>query len=382
MNSNEQQNEILPSSSSICETNPTTTDCPYCDFKTIDIEQFKAHIIAHIRDKNYRCLLCNRLYKYRGDCSFHIRRKHHRYSVNSNDYIQRFLFDTTDGDETMSTQSGTHGTSSGNGSTNNNLNSTREQEEPVRYFGCPYCDYTSNYGGDVRKHQTRKHPNAESKVVKIIRQDSEQQNLPIENDDEEDDSNQNIHQINKTKSMKKSDKSIAQQHATSLPMLSNFAPVRVFQCSSCHQQGTYKWVVERHIRAKHPEQANVHVIELPAELSVKLQKITPPLKRFRCSLCPLQSKHSWVVIRHIKHFHTLQTASVVDIQPDGKLISDESSIHQNDDLSTKFYNNESESSSVSSSCHENGLDLIQQQNLNNENNSNEFIYKFSLCDYQ
>ncbi len=58
--------EILPSSSSISETNPTTTDCPYCDFKALDIEQFKAHIIAHIRDKNYRCLLCNRLYKYRG----------------------------------------------------------------------------------------------------------------------------------------------------------------------------------------------------------------------------------------------------------------------------------------------------------------------------
>jgi len=61
--------EILPSSSSISETNPTTTDCPYCDFKTTDIEQFKAHIVAHIRDKNYRCLLCNRLYKYRGETS-------------------------------------------------------------------------------------------------------------------------------------------------------------------------------------------------------------------------------------------------------------------------------------------------------------------------
>ncbi len=84
----------------------------------------------------------------KGDCSFHIRRKHHRYSVNSNDYIQRFLFETTDGDESMSTQSGGHGLS-GNGSTNNN-NTTREQEEPVRYFGCSYCDYTSNYGGDVR----------------------------------------------------------------------------------------------------------------------------------------------------------------------------------------------------------------------------------------
>jgi hypothetical protein len=43
-----------------------TTDCPYCDYKTTDIELFKSHIIAHIRDKNYRCLLCNRLYKYRG----------------------------------------------------------------------------------------------------------------------------------------------------------------------------------------------------------------------------------------------------------------------------------------------------------------------------
>ena len=84
-----------------------------------------------------------------GDCSFHIRRKHHRYSVNSNDYIQRFLFDTTDGDESMSTQSGSHGISSTNGSITN-LNTSREQEEPVRYFGCPYCDYTSNYGGDVR----------------------------------------------------------------------------------------------------------------------------------------------------------------------------------------------------------------------------------------
>ena len=142
-----------------------------------------------------------------------------------------------------------------------------------------------------RKHQARKHPNVESKVVKIIRQDSEQQNLPMningseEDDDDEDDS----HQIKSIKTLPK--------QSTSVPILSNFAPVRVFECSSCHQQGTYKWVVERHIRAKHPEQPGVHVIELPAELSVKLQKITPPLKRFRCSLCPLQSKHSWVVIR-------------------------------------------------------------------------------------
>ncbi|CAF0883493.1 unnamed protein product [Rotaria sordida] len=400
-NSNKQLNDILPStSSSISQTTTTTTDCPYCDFKTTDIELFKSHIVAHIRDKNYRCLLCNRLYKYRdlddvlGDCSFHIRRKHHRYSINSNDYIQRFLFDTTDGDESMSTQCGGNGSSGHNSALNTNI--TRETDEPVRYFGCPYCDYTSNYGGDVRKHQARKHPNAESKVVKIIRQECEQQNICSNlNGYDEDDNNQNINLNNKIKSIKKSDKISPQQHSSSsssLPILSNFAPVRVFQCSSCHQQGTYKWVVERHIRAKHPEQPNVHVIELPAELSVKLQKITPPLKRFRCSLCPLQSKHSWVVIRHIKHFHTLQTASVLDIQPDGKPINDDSYTFQNDS-SNKIYNNESETSSISSSCNESGIDITNQQDieddniqssssLNNKNDSMIFIYKCSLCDYQ
>ncbi|CAF5182950.1 unnamed protein product, partial [Rotaria magnacalcarata] len=287
----------------------------------------------------------------KGDCSFHIRRKHHRYSTNSNDYIQRFLFDTSDGDENMSKQSGGQPGTSLNNSIHN-INASREQDEPVRYFGCPYCDYTSNYGGDVRKHQARKHPNVESKVIKIIRQDSEHQvssslsTIPNSNNIPNDDvvvdfdtnhvqdatsaiTKANINLIEqqerkeKIKTIKKTDANFIQQNSSTLSILPNFAPVRVFQCSSCQQQGTYKWVVERHIRAKHPDQPDVHVIELPAELAVKLQKITPPLKRFRCSLCPLQSKHTWVIIRHIKHFHTLQTASVLDIQPDGTPIKDE-----------------------------------------------------------
>jgi len=167
-----------------------------------------------------------------------------------------------------------------------------------------------------RKHQARKHPNVESKVIKIIRQDSEPQILPtinnhhstrINNNDDDDDEHDSstitklntnlIERKDKIKTIKKTDANILPTHPSTLSILPNFAPVRVFQCSSCHQQGTYKWVVERHIRAKHPDQPDVHVIELPAELAVKLQKITPPLKRFRCSLCPLQSKHTWVIIR-------------------------------------------------------------------------------------
>lgn len=159
-----------------------------------------------------------------------------------------------------------------------------------------------------RKHQARKHPNLESKVVKIIRQESESNQAQFNVDEQQtkeeqlgdDDDEEHVHasKINsKKKNNKNNEKVLIAPFTSQLPILPNFAPVRVFQCSICHQQGTYKWVVERHIRAKHPEKMNAHVIELPAELSVKLQKITSPLKRFRCSLCSLQSKHSWVVMR-------------------------------------------------------------------------------------
>ena len=176
-----------------------------------------------------------------------------------------------------------------------------------------------------RKHQARKHPNAESKVVKITRQESEHPSssttIPNHQEqtstDHKDDDQKEERSITtklstdlpeqqqpppkprkeKIKTVKRMDGTMLQHHPPPLAIPPNFAPVRVFQCSSCHQQGTYKWVVERHIRAKHPDQPDAHVIELPAELAVKLQKISPPLKRFRCSLCPLQSKHTWVIIR-------------------------------------------------------------------------------------
>lgn len=161
-------------------------------------------------------------------------------------------------------------------------------------------------------------------MLKIIRQDAEQQiplshpslNIvpesgPTDHTNGKSDDQDMIININildqsgvlqkprkeKIKTVKKLDISHLQPNPAALAMPPGFAPVRVFQCSACQQQGTYKWVVERHIRAKHPDQLDAHVIELPAELGVKLQKLTPPLKRYRCSLCPLQSKHTWVIIR-------------------------------------------------------------------------------------
>jgi len=47
------------------------TDCPFCSFTSIDSEAFRKHVLTnHLSDKNFRCLVCNRLYRYRGDCMF------------------------------------------------------------------------------------------------------------------------------------------------------------------------------------------------------------------------------------------------------------------------------------------------------------------------
>jgi len=47
------------------------TDCPFCSFTSIDSEIFRKHVLTnHLSDKNFRCLVCNRLYRYRGDCMF------------------------------------------------------------------------------------------------------------------------------------------------------------------------------------------------------------------------------------------------------------------------------------------------------------------------
>lgn len=45
------------------------TDCPFCSFTSIEPEEFRQHVLTnHLNDKNFRCLICNRLYRYRGDC--------------------------------------------------------------------------------------------------------------------------------------------------------------------------------------------------------------------------------------------------------------------------------------------------------------------------
>lgn len=47
------------------------TDCPFCSFTSTDSEVFRKHVLTnHLSDKNFRCLVCNRLYRYRGDCMF------------------------------------------------------------------------------------------------------------------------------------------------------------------------------------------------------------------------------------------------------------------------------------------------------------------------
>ena len=200
--SNEQTNE-----NPIQEKMPTIsirfTDCPFCSFTSTDPEAFRQHVLCnHLSDKNFRCLVCNRLYRHRGDCifiskqkknptksfvsgSFHIRKKHTDLMVGDNveslrEYIGEFQPSTMTADELIEILSHPpSGSISADGLTNA-MNSSLsaigiQQPNPPHAFRCGYCKFSSVNSGDVKKHQTWKHANLLSNILPIDPNDPQQQ---------------------------------------------------------------------------------------------------------------------------------------------------------------------------------------------------------------
>lgn len=120
----------------------------FCVIVFTNIEVIYCPICFRMRSRGIRFHHSCFIFTLSGDCSFHIRRKHHRYSANSNDYIQRFHFEASEGNDGITDQSGSIGSSLHGPLHPSHF--SKDLDEPARYFGCPYCDYTSNYGGDVR----------------------------------------------------------------------------------------------------------------------------------------------------------------------------------------------------------------------------------------
>lgn len=99
---------------------------------------------------------------------------------------------------------------------------------------------------------------------------------------------------------------------------------RVYKCTRCDRLAPNRWIIERHIRAKHPSDVDNMsdvIIEVDKSLtstttsgepmtatkaSLSSEKdnstVTIP-KAFSCSACSLESYNLWVILRHIRNVH-------------------------------------------------------------------------------
>ena len=107
---------------------------------------------------------------------------------------------------------------------------------------------------------------------------------------------------------------------------------RVYKCLRCERLAPHRWLIERHIQAKHPsdvDNMSKMIVEIEKSLptsikaepmtatkssSSSLSTTTQPAadsdnaiatvpKAFSCSACSLQAYHLWVILRHIRNVH-------------------------------------------------------------------------------
>ena len=128
-------------------------ECPYCTyFSNGNDTEYLLHIREHLGGKSFRCVLCNSVYKYRGDCVVHLKRKHQKPDMFAQNYVEKFLLDNVDIGDIC-------------GLLKPKQNEEVENEEKL--FACAYCDYKANYKGDVFKHQTRRHPGSVKNAISL-----------------------------------------------------------------------------------------------------------------------------------------------------------------------------------------------------------------------
>lgn len=91
-------------SSSSSSANPYQLQCPYCTYTAnlsgAGANDAKADYLVHVKDhlcgKAFRCVLCNSVYKYRGDCVVHLKRKHQKADMIAHSYVDKFNLDLLD----------------------------------------------------------------------------------------------------------------------------------------------------------------------------------------------------------------------------------------------------------------------------------------------
>lgn len=298
--SNEPNNNIQDQTSAL---SIRFTDCPFCSFTSTDPETFRQHVLTnHLSDKNFRCLVCSRLYRHRGDCSFHIRKKHCDLMVGDNvdslrEYIGEFQPNTMSAEELIEILSHPPSGSISADGTSNSLNSSLssmgiQQPNPPHAFRCGYCKFSSVNSGDVKKHQTWKHVNLLSNILPIDPNDPQQQpmvsykrkrihstktangeddgpvsqrprlSMPaqrhltidtssnIQND--QDSESKDLLSPNEPSSFDCPQLSIKNSNIQQQLSVLGSINSRVYKCVRCERLAPHRWIIERHIRSDHP----------------------------------------------------------------------------------------------------------------------------------
>jgi len=133
--------------------NTGSYECPYCTYYSNGNDaEYLLHVKDHLSGKSFRCVLCNSVYKYRGDCVVHLKRKHQKADMFAQNYVERFNLESVDIGQVCVLLK---------------PKVTEENENEEKLFGCAYCDYKANYKGDVFKHQTRRHPGVVKNVTAL-----------------------------------------------------------------------------------------------------------------------------------------------------------------------------------------------------------------------
>ncbi|CAF4615425.1 unnamed protein product [Rotaria sp. Silwood1] len=438
------------------------TDCPFCSFTSIDSEIFRKHVLTnHLSDKNFRCLVCNRLYRYRGDCSFHIRKKHSDRMIGDNieslrEYIGEFQPNTMTANELKELLScpltPSLASIPSNGTSNNSRQSIislnqHQQPNPPHSFRCGYCKFSSVNSGDVKKHQTWKHANLESNILPIDPNDPQQQpivgykrkrihstktfidaddgpiirrpriSMPLQQDLTIDTSPAHIISTTNTNNdsaprdllspnepqslsiedeqstIKTNNNHLSTQHQLSaIGSLSS----RVYKCIRCERLAPHRWIIERHIRAKHPSDSDnmsnvILEIDKPLTSSTNGEPMTATKsssttlltstssstdqnalastipKAFSCSACSIQSYHLWVILRHIRNVHQNDgsNAKIID-NINNQIIEDNDDLESDTPVHSVSSNTTTTSNSNDKNSNDNDEIKSEQHNLSNE----------------
>ncbi len=145
------ENKKIENSNVNNNSNSNSYECPYCTYYSNGNDaEYLLHVKDHLSGKSFRCVLCNSVYKYRGDCVVHLKRKHQKADMHAQSYVERFNLDNLEISQICV------------------LLKPKQQEEienEEKLFSCSYCDYRANYKGDVFKHQTRRHPGLAKNVI-------------------------------------------------------------------------------------------------------------------------------------------------------------------------------------------------------------------------